>query len=468
MAFKQDIFVDIAKGFAILSGPSYRPLVLVTGTVARDAQIVAQPSDLLTFGYTADDDAYKIVSAMTSQIPTVAEIMVVQKLDATDYDAALTALKIIRNDWWGILIDSHTEADLNDVGDWANANKKMFVGDINDTTAGDGRNVFRESYGIYDKLDTTGTQAISSEPLPFIGATVAGITAGTYHINIADDGNATNDLSIVVAGGEDWDDLAALIQVAYRAATAALETVVIVDGTILTSSITTGDDSAVLITDGTGDDGGLLAIIDTLSNYLTTIESPENGATKWPAASLMARKLGKEPYKTWKWKQLGGLTAVDYNLTQLNEIRDNNTWTVTSQAGATFTNEGNCTSGDFIDTVYQIDDIESQITLAILQLFLSNESVPLDDTGIPQIENVIRGVLDAQGAKGVIAALTPTSPDSDKAKSDSGVYMYTVSIPKRADISTIDLAARKLPNVKFTYVIAGAIHVVDVDGTLTV
>lgn len=468
MSYIQDIVVSIAKGFASLKEPSFRPLVLGSDTAAIAPQLISAPTDLIAFGYVSTDPEYEIASEMFSQLPAVKNMYVGRKATATAYEDALDGFVIDGLDFWGIIIDSHTEADLNDLGDWANANKKFFYGDINDITAGDGRNVLREAYMIYDKLITAGLQKISSSPTPFVGSTASGITAGTYHIDIAIDDAAADDLSIIIAGTEDWDAVAALIETALQAATSSTETYVISEGFMLCTSATTGNSSNVAITDGTGDAGGLLAIIDTLTNYLTTIESAVDGVTNWPASSHTSRKLGKEPYKTWKWKQLNGIVAVDYNLTQLNTIRTNNTNTVTEQAGVSFTNEGLTTSGDYIDTVYQIDYIESKITLAILQLFLSNESVPLDDTGIPAEESAIRGVLDEMGSLGIIAKLTKDSTELERSKSDSGQYQYKVSVPKRAEISSTDLANRNLPNVIFSYVIAGAIHTTEINGTLRI
>jgi hypothetical protein len=176
--------------------------------------------------------------------------------------------------------------------------------------------------------------------------------------------------------------------------------------------------------------------------------------------------MGKEPYFTWKWKKLSGVEAVDYNTTVLNTIRANNGITVTSQAGAIFSNEGKTGSGSYIDIVYGIDAIESDITLAILQMYLDNENVSIDDPGIQQSDAVIRGVLEAWGKKGVIASLTEDSSDEDKAKSDDGIYMFKVESPLRSEVPSVDRANRKLTGMKFSYTIGGAQHEIDVDGIL--
>jgi len=44
----------------------------------------------------------------------------------------------------------------------------------------------------------------------------------------------------------------------------------------------------------------------------------------------------------------------------------------------------------------------------------------------------------------------------------------TVSVPRAADVSMIDKAARLLPDVKFEATLAGAIHKVIVNGTVSV
>ena len=77
--------------------------------------------------------------------------------------------------------------------------------------------------------------------------------------------------------------------------------------------------------------------------------------------------------------------------------------------------------------------------------------IPFTDPGIAIIEAEVRGVMDLGISKGIFAA--------DPAP--------TVSVPLAVDVDTNDKANRLLPDVNFTAVLAGAIHFVEVNGTVT-
>ena len=83
---------------------------------------------------------------------------------------------------------------------------------------------------------------------------------------------------------------------------------------------------------------------------------------------------------------------------------------------------------------------------------MSNDKVPFTDPGIAQVEGAVRGVLNQSVGQGIL------SEDPE----------FTVTVPKAADVSTVDKSNRLLPDVKFTGTLAGAIHEVDIDGTVSV
>lgn len=115
----------------------------------------------------------------------------------------------------------------------------------------------------------------------FTGATASGLGAATYDIDYKDDANANAPLTVIVAGGEDWDAIAALIQASIRTSTSALETVAVVAGEILFTSATTGAASACLVAAGTTGSGGgdILAAITALSaDYTATLSAPIDGS----------------------------------------------------------------------------------------------------------------------------------------------------------------------------------------------
>lgn len=134
---------------------------------------------------------------------------------------------------------------------------------------------------VAQTLQTTGAQAISSTPTTFIGGTVPAISAATYDLDVSADTVVVRQLSVALTASDDWDTIAAALQTALRAATGGSETVVISSGEILAKSGTQGAGSSIRITAGTAGSGGgdLLAAIDGLAGYTTTVEDEVDGRT---------------------------------------------------------------------------------------------------------------------------------------------------------------------------------------------
>ena len=214
----------------------------------------------------------------------------------------------------------------------------------------------------------------------------------------------------------------------------------------------------------------IAAIEANVTDMVITIDTPTDGTEIYPDAAWMGRKFGQDPWLTWKWKQLKNIVETGFGNTDLNTILNNKGNTVQKQGGIVYTIEGKVT-GDrikFIDILIGIDQIKADLEKDLLQLFLDNESVPITDRGIEQVEQVLRGALDRNANLGIIADINEDSSDEDKAKSDQGFFMYKVVVPKRSDLSVEDRGNRVLNKVKFSYTVAGAVHSVDVDGVFEV
>jgi hypothetical protein len=136
------------------------------------------------------------------------------------------------------------------------------------------------------KAATAGTATLSSAPLTFVGATVPALADNTYDIDISIDGTNYPCPTALLAT-DDWDGIAAKIQVVLRALTSSTETVAISAGLVLVTSATTGVASAVVITEGTTGSagGGLIDAINQVTNMTVTIDVPVNG-TLFPAGGF--------------------------------------------------------------------------------------------------------------------------------------------------------------------------------------
>lgn len=156
--------------------------------------------------------------------------------------------------------------------------------------------------------------------------------------------------------------------------------------------------------------------------------------------------------ETWALKNLNGIDAVEFTSTQKTNLRNKsaNSYRTVGSDGRTF--DGVTVSGEYIDTIRGLDWLENDMQVAVFNAIAGAPKVPFTDAGIALVENEVRGSLSRAVAAGVLAA----DPKPD------------VSVPRAANVSSANKAARILPDVRFTGTLAGAIHSVTINGTVSV
>jgi hypothetical protein len=221
-------------------------------------------------------------------------------------------------------------------------------------------------------------------------------------------------------------------------------------------------DSTVLGS-GTGDIASTLKA----SLYVNTavLYNPDNGV--FAAAAWAGARLPTQPgSETWKFVTLAGVPVVTLTATQITNLTTKRCNYYYSVAGIGMTAEGITPSGQFLDVVRGRAWMVATIQTDVFTVLTSPPSganpanpagsslltkVPFTDTGIAVVENALRGSL----AKGVAAGLLASSP---------APY---VSVPKAASVSTANKTNRKLSPITWGATIAGAVHSVDITGSLT-
>jgi hypothetical protein len=154
---------------------------------------------------------------------------------------------------------------------------------------------------------------------------------------------------------------------------------------------------------------------------------------------------------TWKFKTLAGVSIDTLTTDQsriAREIKNANTYE--RIGGINITREGIVSSGNFIDVIIGVFWLESRIEERIYQKLTQLDKVPFTDAGIAIIEAELRAQLEQAVDYGLIT--------SD----------YVIQVPKAADVSLVDKAARLLPDVRFSAILAGAIHRVIIQGIVSV
>jgi hypothetical protein len=107
-----------------------------------------------------------------------------------------------------------------------------------------------------------------------------------------------------------------------------------------------------------------------------------------------------------------------------------------------------------------IDWLKARCTEVVYQILVSNLKVPYTDAGIAAVQNALTQPLKAGQNVG---GISPTAFDENK----NQIGGFYITVPRLQDIPTADKTARTLNNVKFTAFLAGAIHVVRVNGLVT-
>jgi len=166
------------------------------------------------------------------------------------------------------------------------------------------------------------------------------------------------------------------------------------------------------------------------------------------AGLLLPTDPGSE---TWAFKQLSGIPATSLTPTQRTNVLSYEANAYAATAGVSITQLGTVASGEYIDVVRGRDWLKTRLAEDVFELLASLIKVPFTDSGIALVETAIRGVLQ----EGVNVGLLSDNPAP------------AVLVPRAADVSAQNKANRILPDVTFTATLAGAIHKVEIEGTIS-
>lgn len=233
-------------------------------------------------------------------------------------------------------------------------------------------------------------------------------------------------------------------------------------GIALATAIEAITDSNKIVLFGTNDTeivqlvkgGSSAGMADTLSDSLRVRSAIFFGDDfqSYTQAAIAGLLLPTDPgSETWAFKTLSGPTADSITPTQRTNALSYSVNVYSSVAGVAITQMGTVSSGTFIDIVRGRDWLKTRLAEDVFELLASLIKVPFTDAGIAMVEGAIRGVLQ----EGVTVGLLSDSPAP------------AVLVPRAADVSSANKALRLLPDVTFTATLAGAIHKVELEGTIS-
>jgi phage tail sheath gpL-like len=258
----------------------------------------------------------------------------------------------------------------------------------------------------------------------------------------ADPGIAT-DLTAIRAADDDWYGLILDSQGAAEvaAAAAAIET--------LEKILVFNTADSVCRQSGTSD---ILSTLET-SAYARTAGLFHTDLDGYASAAWMGQRFARDPGSdTWAYKTLAGIPADVLTTAEQGYIAAKQGSYYVEIAGRNVTIGGKVASGEWIDVVRGRDWLVARLREEIFALLANSEKLPYTDAGVAAVVAVIQGVLDDAVNRGFLAA----SPEP------------TVTAPDVADVSSVDKAARLLPDIEFSATLAGAVHSLDITGTVSV
>lgn len=152
---------------------------------------------------------------------------------------------------------------------------------------------------------------------------------------------------------------------------------------------------------------------------------------------------------TWAYKTLAGVAAYELTSGQAGAIDDKKGNRYVEELGRSITLYGFVCSGEYLDVVHGLDWLRARIGERMFQLLVTNPKLPYTDASIAIVESALREVLQEAVDVNVLAS-------------------FETSAPTAASVSSADRAERLLPEVNFIARLAGAIHRIDVTGTVSV
>lgn len=205
---------------------------------------------------------------------------------------------------------------------------------------------------------------------------------------------------------------------------------------------------AIITAAGNGD------LLDDLevAGYTRTLGFYHQAPDEFAGAALLGRCLPTTPgSETWALKELAGITATPLTATHKTNLQARNANGYESIGSVDITFDGKVGSGEYFDVTRFLDWFENTAGTRIFNALIAGDKKPYTDEGIASVGSELRGAIKEGIAAGGI----------------DGAQDWSVTLPKVADVTSADKTARTLNGVKFKFVLAGAIHKVNVTGNVT-
>lgn len=196
-------------------------------------------------------------------------------------------------------------------------------------------------------------------------------------------------------------------------------------------------------------------------------ESAEQENSDVPAANryINVAKVAKwlnysSGSETTAFKTLASVYPSKLSSTEIKALVEKNVNYFITVGSKNITMNGKTMAGEWIDVIRFRDWLQNDMQVRLVNLFVTNPKIPYTDNGIALVQNQMIASLKAGQDAGGIAS---TEFDED----GNEISGFQTSVPLASSLSSSEKASRKLKNCKFKARLAGAIHFVEVKGSLT-
>ncbi len=201
------------------------------------------------------------------------------------------------------------------------------------------------------------------------------------------------------------------------------------------------------------------------SNYTRTMCIFSSNAGEYADSAALGKALttnfnAPDSVITLKFKSLAGISTEDIDTGDKASLDEKRCNVFANVGGANMFMEGYMSSQLFFDERHSVDWLTGEIQSNVFGFLVTRTTkVPYTDKGTATIEQQVVRALDAGVSNGMLAP----------GETSIGEFLgtgYKVIVQKVADVSASDKAARIAPAVTFTALLAGALHFIQINGTV--
>lgn len=439
--------VQIALRTTAITELSFSDMLILGSHVLSTARamVITGADELLDMGLSDTDPLYYAARDAFSQIPAVRQVYIGRR--QVD-EATITVTRAAQSDYKVTL-------QWRDGAGTQQTATATYAGQAGDDAEDIATALATAINGTAAPVTATATAAVITVENDVAGAAMGVNVSGNLEMTIAPSTESVTDALAAVSNGPfNWYGLVITSRdtADVKSAAAWAEANEKLFGTA-------SDDSNIIDSGATGDIAS-----DLMANqYFRTFGFYSGrAATQYPEAAIMSSMFTYYPgQESWALKKLAGIAYDELTEGQAITAHSKNFSTFELFRNFAVTQGGKVASGEWIDTIRLRDQLVESIRVSVVSAMINADGkVPYTDDGIQAVGNAMRAPLDLNVRRGGIA---PEELDEN----DRIIPSYTISLPRSSQVPFNDKANRVLNDVKFTARLAGAIHVVNINGSLS-